>query len=195
MDVSAKDVTRHGLVPAEERCAGKTNEQPSLQPALHLAVHVAALRPVAFVDEHVEAPRNWRWIALEVGHVELVDQRAQEARCRRSELFDELRPRSDARGDRIRADDPGVLHHLFDLLVQFVAVGDDEDASGGILLKNPLGEQHHHDAFPAALGVPDDAAFALRDACLGGLRSEELVRPRHLLVACVEDDEVPDQVE
>ena len=63
------------------------------------------------------------------------------------------------------------------------------------MLQQPLGDQHHHDALAAALGVPDDAALALGDAFLSGLHAEELVRPRHLLLAGVEDDEVPDQVE
>ena len=90
---------------------------------------------------------------------------------------------------------PGVLHHPFDLLVQLVAVGDDEDARLGVVLQQPLGDQHHDDALAAALGVPDDAALALGDAFLRGLHAEELVRPRHLLLAGVEDDEVADQVE
>ena len=96
---------------------------------------------------------------------------------------------------RLGADDPGVLHHALDLLVQLVAVGDDEDAGVGVVLQQPLGEQHHEDALAAALGVPDDAALALADALLRGLHAEELVRPRHLLLAGVEDDEVADQVE
>ena len=136
-----------------------------------------------------------RGLALQVGRVELVDERAQQARRGRSELLHELRPRGDARRRRLGADDPGVLHHPFDLLVQLVAVGDDEDARVGVVLQQPLGDQHHHDALAAALGVPDDAALALGDALLRGLHAEELVRPRHLLLAGVEDDEVADQVE
>ena len=195
VDVGAEDVPRHPLVLAQERRAGEADEDRALQPALHLPVHVAALGAVALVHEHVEAPADRRRIALQVGHVELVDQRAQQARRGRSELLDELRPRRDARRRRLWADDPGVLHHPFDLLVQLVAVGDDEDASLGVVLQQPLGDQHHHDALAAALGVPDDAALALGDALLRRLHAEELVRPRHLLVAGVEDDEVPDQVE
>jgi hypothetical protein len=52
-----------------------------------------------------------------------------------------------------------------------------------------------HDAHRAALGVPDDAAFAPGDALLCGLDAEELVRPWHLLLAGIEDHEVADQVE
>jgi len=63
------------------------------------------------------------------------------------------------------------------------------------VLQQPLGDQHHDDALAAALGVPDDAAFAPGDALLCGLHAEELVRPRHLLLAGVEDDDVADQVE
>ena len=53
----------------------------------------------------------------------------------------------------------------------------------------------HIAALPAALGVPDDAAFALRDARLGCLHAEELVRPRHLLLPGFEDHEVANQIE
>ena len=124
-----------------------------------------------------------------------MNQRAQEARRGRTQLLHELRPRGDARRRRIGADHPGVLHHPLDLLVQLVAVGDDEDARVGVVLQQPLGEQHHQDALAAALGVPDDAALALGDAFLRGLEAEVLVRPRHLLVAGVEQDAVADQVE
>ena len=124
-----------------------------------------------------------------------MDERAQEARRSRPQLLHEFRPRRDARRRRLGADDAGVFHHPFDLLVQLVAVGDHEDARVGVVLQQPLGDQHHDDALAAALGVPDDAALAPGDALLRGLHAEELVRPRHLLLAGVEDDEVADQVE
>ena len=195
MDVGAEDVPRHQLVLAKERRAGKADEDRALQPALHLLVHVAALGAVALVHEHVEAPADRGRFALEVGHVELMDQHAQQARRGRPELLHELRPRRDTRRGRLGADDGGVLHHPLDLLIQLVTVRDDEDACVGVVLQQPLGDQHHDDALAAALGVPDDAALAPGDALLGSLHAEELVRPRHLLVAGVEDDEVADQVE
>ncbi len=102
---------------------------------------------------------------------------------------------ADARRGRLGADDPGILHHALDLLVQLVAVGDDEDARLGVVLQQPLGDQNHEDALAAALGVPDDAALAPGDTFLRGLHAEKLVRPRHLLLAGVEDHEVADQVE
>ena len=58
VDVGAKDVLRRLLVFAQERRAGEADEDRVLQPALHLFVHVAALRAVAFVHEHVEAARE-----------------------------------------------------------------------------------------------------------------------------------------
>ncbi len=62
------------------------------------------------------------------------------------------------------------------------------------MLQQPLGDKHHDDALAAPLGVPDDATLAPGDAVLRGLHAEELVRPRHLLLAGVVDDEVADQV-
>ena len=79
VDVGAEDVARHLLVLAQERRAGEADEDRVLQPALHLLVHVAALGAVAFVHEHVEPAVDGRRRALEVGGVELVDQRAQQA--------------------------------------------------------------------------------------------------------------------
>ncbi len=77
VDVGAEDVSRQLLVLAQKRRAGESDEHCALEPALHLLVHVAALRAMALVHKHVEAPRDRRWIALEVCRVELVDERAQ----------------------------------------------------------------------------------------------------------------------
>ncbi len=68
------------------------------------------------------------------------------------------------RKSSVAADDARIAHHTFDLFVEFVAVGDDQDAGLGIVFEQPLGDEHHEDAFAAALGVPDAAAFALGDA-------------------------------
>jgi hypothetical protein len=46
-----------------------------------------------------------------------------------------------------------------------------------------------------AVGGYDDPAFALRNAFLRCLHAEELVRPRHLLVGGVENDEVANQID
>ena len=182
VDVGAEDVAGGLLVLAQQRRAGEADEDRVLQPALHLLVHVAALGAVAFIHEDVEAAVDRRRRAFEVGGIELVDQRAQQPGRGGAELCDKLRPRGDARRRRVLADDSGVLHHALDLLVQFVAVGDDEDAGLGIVLQQPLGEQHHEDALAAALRVPDDAALAFADALLRRLHARELMRARHLLV-------------
>src|SRR5262245_50836148 len=63
------------------------------------------------------------------------------------------------------------------------------------MLEQPLGDEHHQDALAAALGVPDDAALALRNAFLRRLHAKKLVRPWHLLLTGVKDHEVADQVE
>ncbi len=63
------------------------------------------------------------------------------------------------------------------------------------MFEQPLGDEHHEDALAAALGVPDDAAFALGDALLRGLHAVELMYPRNLLSPRIKDDEVPNQIE
>jgi len=113
---------------------------PSSQ-RFHLPVHVATLGAVAFVHEHVEAPVHAGRFALKVGYIKLMDERAQQARRDGPKLLDKLRPRSDARRRSLRSDDPGVLHHAHDLLIQFVAVRDDKDAGVRIVLQKPLGDQ------------------------------------------------------
>lgn len=99
------------------------------------------------------------------------------------------------RKSSVAADDARIAHHTFDLFVEFVAVGDDEDAGLGIVFEEPLGDEHHEDALTAALGVPDDAALALGDAFLRGLYAVELMQAGHLFSASVEDDEVTDEIE
>jgi len=207
VDVGAEDIPCHQLVLAQERRAGEADEDCALHPALHLLVHVAALGAVAFVHEYVKTAGYRRPAAFEsfyypLIHVltlllgtELVDKGTKQARAGCGQFRHELVSRDDARGWRLGADDAGILHHTFDLLVQLVAVGDDEDAGVRVVFQQPLGDQHHDDALAAPLGVPDDTTFPLADARLGGLHGEELVRPRYLLLAGVEDDEVADQIE
>ena len=85
MDVGAKDLARGLAVLAQERRAGEADEDRSFEPALHLLVHVAALGAVALVHEDIEASRDpGRW-PRQVGRLELVDQRADEARRRRAQ--------------------------------------------------------------------------------------------------------------
>jgi len=67
------------------------------QPALHLCVHVAVLRAVAFVHKHIEPAMDQRRLALEIGGVELVNQGANQPGQRVSKLGHKLSPLGDAR--------------------------------------------------------------------------------------------------
>ena len=80
-----------------------------------------------------------------------------------------------------------------DLLVEFVAVGDDDNAGILLVLADPLCEPHHHQRLARSLRVPDDAALLLLDPRLGGIEREDLVRTHHLLHARVEDDGIVDE--
>ena len=84
----------------------------------------------------------------------------------------------------------GGLEDVFDLLIQLVAVCDDGHAGVGVVLQNPLGQQHHDDALAASLRVPDDAALLLVDMRLGDLDAEILVHARQFLHAAVEQYEI-----
>ena len=64
----------------------------------------------------------------------LVDQGAKQAGVGSAEFFDELCSRCDTGRGGFLADDSCVFQHPFDLLVQFVAVGDDDDAGIGVVL-------------------------------------------------------------
>ena len=130
---------------------------------------------------------------LEILHAtpaELVHQRAQQARRGLAELTHQVTPAAGA-GDRLA----GIGENALDLLVQLVAVGDDHHAGVGLVLQNPLGQQHHHDALAAALRVPDDAALAAIHMRLRGLDAEILVHTRQLLYAAVEQHEVVHQLD
>jgi len=195
VDVGAEHVPGGLPVPAQQRRAGEADEDRAGQPAFHLPVHVAALAAVTLVDKHVETAVHRRPGAVQVGRVELVQQGAEQARRGRAQPGDQLGPRGQSRRRPAGAGHPGVVHHALDLLVQLVTVGDHQHARLRIVLQEPLRKQDHEDALAAALGVPDHPALAPGDARLRRLDRQELVRPGHLLAACVEDDEMMDQIE
>ena len=173
VDVGTENVSGCLLVLAQQRRAGEADEDGVLHPTFHLPVHVTTLGAVAFIHKHVEAPMNGRRRTFEIGRIELVDERAQQPGRRGTEFCDELRPRRDAGRRRILTDDSGVPHHALDLFVQFIAVGDDQDAGIRVVLHQPLGEQHHEDALTTTLGVPDDTALALADTLLSRLDASD----------------------
>ena len=64
-----------------------------------------------------------------------------------------------------------------------------------LALTDPLGQPDHGQAFAAALGVPDDAAFAALHTGLRRLYAEVLVVAADLLDARIEDDEIVDDLQ
>ena len=166
VDVAAEDLQAGLPVLLEQRRAGEADEDRIGHHRLHHAVQLAALGAVALVhkDEHLAHGRAGLRLQLldegvEIVHIlaaELVDQRAQQARLGLAELGHQVAAAAGALDGLARlGEDP------LDLFVQLVAVGDDGHAGVGVVLQNPLGQQHHDDALAAALGVPDDAALAL----------------------------------
>ena len=87
-----------------------------------------------------------------------------------------------------------VGEHPFDLLIQLVAVGDDRHPRLWVVLQNPLGQQHHQDAFTRPLCVPDDAALALLHMLLRGLDAEILVHAGQLFDAALKQHKVVHQL-
>ena len=172
--------------------------------ALHGPVQLAGLGPVALVHEDEDLARRplaTRDVAPQFAHVlvdvaflgasELVNERADQ---RLGGVAKRLRQI----GSALRAVDVLVhtLEDHLDLLVKLGAVGDDEDPAVHVPeFTDPLRQPHHREALPAALGVPDDPAFATADVLPGLLHAEVLVVPADLLDAGVEDHEVVDEFE
>ena len=195
VDVRAEDVARERLIRAQQRRAGEADEDGPFQPPLHLFVERSALRTMTLIHEHVKRAVPRRGRPLQVLRIELVQQRAHHARRGSRQLTDELRPRGHAHVLLVFADHARVLHHARDLLVQFVAVGDHENARARVVLQQPLGQQHHENAFATPLRVPDHAPFALGNARLRCLDAEVLMLARDLLAARIEDHEVANEIE
>ena len=163
-------------------------------------MQLAALRPVALIHKDEDLAHGLAWLGFQVldegfkvVHVpaaEFVDQRAQQPRRGLAKLPHQV---AAARGpfDRLAhlGEDP------LNLLVQLIAVGDQRHAGVGIVLQNPLGQQHHHNALAAALGVPDDAALPLAHVLLRGLDAEVLMDAGQLLSAAVEEHKVMHQLD
>ena len=174
MDVAAEHFQAGLLVFLEQRRAGEADEYGVGHHRLHDAVQLAALRPVALVHKHEHladrpAGLGFQFLdeGVEVVHVlaaELVDQRAQQSRLGLAELVHQVAAAAGALDGLAR-----LGENPLDLLVQFVAIGDDDDAGVRVVFQNPLGQQHHDDALAAALRVPDDAALLLADVLLAAL--------------------------
>ena len=187
VDVAAKHLDALLLVGLQQRRAGEADEQRVGQDGLHRLVQFAGLGAVAFVHEHVEIAVGFevrrqfrdggdkiRDGSRIVGFLaaEFVDQRTHQPGRRGVQGGDQVRAASGAVDVFVDA-----LEHLFDLLVQFGAVGDEQHPRIGTVFTQPFGQPHHGQAFAAALGVPDDAALAAADEILGGAQAEVLILP------------------
>src|SRR4029077_14245978 len=97
-------------------------------------------------------------------------QRAEKARRGLTKLGHQITPAAGA-FDGFSS----VGEDTLDLFVQLVSIGDYGDPTIRVIFKNPFGQQHHHDAFPAALSVPDDAALLLADVLLASFGAKILM--------------------
>ena len=118
-------------------------------------------------------------------HAELVDKRRDEPVPARIERCDQI---ITALGMVRRL--PGLLESVRDLLVEFVAVGDDNNPRVIAMFADPLCKPHHHQRLARSLRMPDNAAFLLLDSRLGGIERENLVRAHNLLHTGIEYDRV-----
>lgn len=82
-----------------------------------------------------------------------------------------------------------------DLLVQLVAVGDDDNTGIRVVFQYPLRQQHHDNALAAALGVPDDAALVGVHKLLRGPDAEILMDAGQFLDAAIEQHEIIHQLD
>lgn len=120
----------------------------------------------------------------------LVDERADDGVLigiqHVAQVFSAFRP-ADAHID--------VVEEALYLVIEFVAIRDDDHAPiwDKGCLHDPLGEPCHDEGLARALGVPDDAAFAIEDALARGDVREVLVVACNLLLASIEDYEIVDE--
>ena len=187
VDVAAEHLDAFLLVRLEQRRAGEADEQRIGQQRLHGLVQFARLGAVALIDEHMNVAlglevrrqlldgldeRLGALVALRFAITltpEFVHQRAYQGLLGAVQLVDQIRAAGGAVDGLIDA-----LEHLFDLFVQFGAVGDDQHPRALAVLAYPFGQPDHDQRLAAALGVPDDAALAAADEILRGLDAKIL---------------------
>ena len=119
-----------------------------------------------------------------------MDQRAKQPRFNALQLGDQIGAALSPVNPLVDAEE-----NLFDLLVEFAAIGDDEHTRVLHMLAYPFSEPDHDQALARPLSVPDDATLAAPDVLLGCAHREILVVPAEFLCSCVEQNEVVDQFE
>ena len=199
MDVATKDFQRCGPIFGEQGRAREAIEDRLAQDGLHQAVEPAALGAVAFIDEHEQLAVGVAGLVVEFGdvglkilhtaHAKLVHQGADQPGAGLAEHLQQVGAAAAAMDTLV-----GAAKNSFDLLVQLISIGDDHYPGVGVGGQDPAGEQHHDDAFAAALGVPDDAALAAAHEGLGGFDAEILMHPGQLFGAGVKEHKIPHQL-
>ena len=200
VDPAAEHLQAGGLVLLEQGRAGEADEHGLGQQRFHHAMQLATLGAVALIHEDEQLPHCRAGLGLDlfeiglkvvdIAHAELVHQGAEQPGCGLVQGLHQLSATAAALDGFTRS-----TEHSFDLLVELIAVGDDHHAGIGVVGQNPTGQQHHHDALAAALGVPDDAAAALLHKLLGGLNAEILVDTGQLLAAAIKEHEIAHQLD
>ena len=84
----------------------------------------------------------------------------------------------------------GTTKDTFNLLIQLIAISDDDHTGIVVVGQDPAGQQHHHNALAAALGVPDNPAVAVLNMLLGSLDAEVLMDPWQFLDAAIKQNKV-----
>ena len=206
VNVFAKDFEAGFGVFFEEGGACEADEGGVRHEGFHGAVEFAVLGAVAFIDKYKDVADRLAGLGFEIGDelfkvfvfevalTKFMDEGAEESGGGFAELGHEVAAAAGAI-DGFAC----VGEYVVDLLVEFGAIGDDDDAGVGMIGEGPFGEEDHGDAFATALGMPDDAAalsfYGIANVGLGGFDGEVLVDAGEFLFACVEEDEVVDEVE
>ena len=207
MDIAAKHIHAGLLVLLEQGGAGKAHEHRVGHHGLHHSVQLATLGTVAFIYKHKQLTHGLAGLALQVfdksvkviyiAPPKLVYQRAQQAGRGLCQLGHQIAATASADFAVVVAggNHARLAQHPNDLFVQLVPIGDDDYPGIWVVFQNPLGQQHHHNAFSASLGVPDDAAFALAHMVLCGLDAKVLVHTGQLFYTAVKQHKVKHQLQ
>ena len=184
-DVVAEHLARAFLLALDQRRAGKADEAGMGQGIAHIQRKDVVLAAVRLVgdDDHVGAVRQQR-VGLPRIVPELLDQREDVALVAAQQLFQVF---ATGGAHVLAGRRAGRLESLGDLIVQLLAVGDDDE--GGTaqhLAQHLLGEEHHRQALARALRMPEHAQpfspLSPRGRGAGGEGSPQLHQPRDGLV-------------
>ena len=152
---------------AQQRGACKGDVVGVGQPGAHILCQILVLSPMGFIHQHKDiVPRGENGIFLPLVIAELVDQREYEGLVG-LQIIPQLLPVLRL-AFLFGADHLGFHEILVNLIVQVLAVRDDEEGEiAGHLPSHLAGEEHHGVGFAGALGVPEHAQLAVE---LGAIR-------------------------